>query len=363
MNGADTPNAIGVYGTLGVAAPTNVPTARLGSVTWTDLSGNLWLFGGQVPESTGDTDFINDLWQFNIATNAWTWVSGSSAVNARGDYGVLGVAAASNVPGARSAATGWTDSKGNFWLFGGLGVDSNGEYGYLNDLWEFNPTSKEWDWVGGTDLADAVGNYGTLGVANSSNAPAGRYFAVGWTDNSDDLWLFGGWAEFTTAAGIINDLWEFDPRTSEWTWISGSDALLASGVYGTQGVSAAGNVPGSRQGAIGWRDASGNLWLFGGSGYASNANGGWLNDLWEFNPQTNQWTWMYGADTPDSNGSYGTLGVANASSVPGAREFATGWTDSAHNFWLFGGWHSPRWGTASSTTYGSSTPEPGSGRG
>ena len=36
----------GIYGTRGVAAATNMPGARYGSVTWRDGSGNLWLFGG-----------------------------------------------------------------------------------------------------------------------------------------------------------------------------------------------------------------------------------------------------------------------------------------------------------------------------
>ena len=46
VGGSNTPGASGVYGTQGVAAATNVPRARDGGVTWTDSSGNLWLFGG-----------------------------------------------------------------------------------------------------------------------------------------------------------------------------------------------------------------------------------------------------------------------------------------------------------------------------
>ena len=46
MSGSDEPAGYGVYGTRGIAAPGNVPGARSGSVSWTDASGNLWLFGG-----------------------------------------------------------------------------------------------------------------------------------------------------------------------------------------------------------------------------------------------------------------------------------------------------------------------------
>jgi len=72
----------------------------------------------------------------------WTWASGSSAANGEGTYGTLGVASSSNVPGARSSqgiAVTWTDSSGNFWLFGGVGYDSTGTLGSLNDLWRYQP--------------------------------------------------------------------------------------------------------------------------------------------------------------------------------------------------------------------------------
>ncbi len=36
------------------------------------------------------------------------------------------------------------------WLFGGFGIDSTGESGLLNDLWEFNPSTLEWTWMGGS---------------------------------------------------------------------------------------------------------------------------------------------------------------------------------------------------------------------
>ena len=57
-----------------------------------------------------------------------------------------------------------------------------------------------------------------------------------------------------------------------------------SGVYGTQGTVAYTNVPGAREYAVSWRDASGNLWLFGGCGYDSTGTEGTLNDLWEYQP-------------------------------------------------------------------------------
>jgi hypothetical protein len=54
------------------------------------------------------------------------------------------------------------------------------------------------------------------------------------------------------------------------------------GVYGTLGVPAAGNVPGSRAEGVGWTDKNGHLWLFGGSGLDSVGSLLRLNDLWEY---------------------------------------------------------------------------------
>ena len=55
--------------------------------------------------------------------------------------------------------------------------------------------------------------------------------------------------------------------------MSGSERGGQSGTYGTKGVAAPGNVPGAREGAVSWTDASGNLWLFGGDGYAASGDG------------------------------------------------------------------------------------------
>jgi hypothetical protein len=56
----------------------------------------------------------------------------------------------------------------------------------------------------------------------------------------------------------------------EWKWISGGNTTQQRGVYGTQGVASASNVPGGRMRAVEWYNPiSQELWLFGGYGYAS----------------------------------------------------------------------------------------------
>ncbi len=333
--GSSSRNASGLYGTKGVPNATNVPGAREYAASWSDESGNLWLFGGWGYDSEGTITidaWLNDLWRFD--GSAWTWVSGSATRNAAGRYGTQGVAEAENVPGARQMASSWSDDSGNLWLFGGFGHDSGENRGDLNDLWRFD--GSHWMWVSGSDTRDAAGEYGTQGEPAPQNVPGARRNASSWSDGSGNLWLFGGYASDSSGGslGNLNDLWRFDG--SMWTWVSGSNTWNAAGKYGTQGVATPENVPGARNSASSWIDGSGSLWLFGGYGRDSEGDWGNLNDLWRFDGST--WTWVSGSDTRNAAGKYGTQGVAAPENVPGARNSAASWSDESGNLWLFGGY-------------------------
>ena len=359
----------GVYGTLGTPAAGNIPGAREGATSWTDQSGKFWLFGGEGNDGNGQGGYRHDLWVFDPSTNEWAWMGGGSTGSPFGVNGTLGTLAAGNFPGIRIYAMGWTDKNGNLWLFGGCGSGVSGVSevtGYdLNELWEFNPSTNEWAWMGGSGVSEQSGVYGVLGVSAAGNIPPGRQSATTWTDSKGNLWLFGGGfgpADYVSTTAL-NDLWAFNPSTNEWTWMGGSSTVSSCwtygtayygqstfcaqpGVYGTLGVPAAGNIPGSRSRAVGWTDSSDNFWLFGGFGYDANGPG-LFNDLWEFNPSTSEWTWMGGSSTLGScteqgcgqPGVYGTLGVPALGNIPGGRSDAVSWTDNSGNFWLFGGFY------------------------
>jgi N-acetylneuraminic acid mutarotase len=343
----------GVYGILGTPAIGNIPGGRYYADSWTDSSGHLWLFGGYGYDANGNQGDLNDLWELKPSTNEWAWMGGSSTVGSNGGqagvYGTLGTPAAGNIPGGRDGAFSWTDSSSHLWLFGGYSYDANGNQGDLNDLWEFNPSTNEWAWMGGSSTVPCTtgscgppGVYGTLGTPAAGNIPGGRAPASSWTDSSGNLWLFGGEGYVNGNSVLLNDLWEFNPSTSLWTWMGGSSYLFPPGVYGTLGMPAAGNIPGCRDNAVRWTDSSGNFWLSGGHGCDASNNEGYLNDLWEFNPSTDLWAWMGGSSTVGSNGGqpgvYGTLGTPAAGNIPGARDNAVSWTDSSGHLWLSGGY-------------------------
>jgi hypothetical protein len=210
----------------------------------------------------------------------------------------LGEPATGNTPGSRAEGANWADSDGHIWLFGGDGYNTNGDYGLLNELWEFDPSTSEWAWMGGSQTMSCVaygtqncgqsGVYGTLGTPASTNIPGGRDAPANWTDSNGNFWLFGG-IGFDSVGNreYLDDLWEFDPAQNEWAWMGGPNTAQAGvAVYGDLGVPAAGNLPGRRQEPISWTDSSGNLWLFGGDGFDAKTNIGILNDLWEYGPST-----------------------------------------------------------------------------
>ena len=64
-------------------------------------------------------------------------MSGSTGVNQLGNYGAMGEANITNIPGARSGQALWMDSNDILWAFGGHGYNDAGGPGRLNDLWKF----------------------------------------------------------------------------------------------------------------------------------------------------------------------------------------------------------------------------------
>jgi N-acetylneuraminic acid mutarotase len=340
-NGDSSFDSHGRYGTKGVANAANSPYSRNGGRSWTDASGNFWLFGGLGPVATGSNK-LNDLWRYSPSAGQWTWISGDSIPGKAGIYGTKGVPAAGNQPGGRTRSTSWIDASGNFWLYGGQGsADSVGSgLRELSDLWKYNPLTNQWTWMGGDSVTDITAHYGTKGVAAAANTPGGRNNAAFWKDAAGNFWLFGGFGYGASGFGLgqLNDLWKYNPVTNEWTWMSGDTTTYQHSKYGTMGVPAATNNPGCRELTINWTDAAGRFWMFGGTGYNSTTTlTELLNEVWRYDPGTGQWTWIKGDTTGNQLSKYGTKGTAAATNNPGGRQGSPSWVDGAGNFWTAGG--------------------------
>ncbi|MEJ7913427.1 MAG: kelch repeat-containing protein, partial [Chitinophagaceae bacterium] len=338
VHGDNTVYNAGIYGSKGTPATGNQPGSRNRSTSWTDPSGNLWMFGGFGYASVGAPQSLNDLWKYDPISNQWAWISGANIVKSTGIYGVKGTSSSTNMPGARYGGSGWTDPGGNLWLFGGYGYAETGPAQFLNDLWKYNPVTDEWTWMNGDKTTNMVGISGIKGFAAASNKPGSRYGGAVWKDLQGKLWMFGGKGYSSSLAGDLNDLWMYDPVSSEWTWVSGDNTINNAGSFNVLGSSSPSNKPGSRYLSACWTDKAGNLWMFGGEGYGSTSSKGHLNDLWMYDIALKEWSWKGGDNTINQAGIYGSKGIPATSNRPGARQGTAGWSDENGNLWLFGGY-------------------------
>jgi len=310
------------------------PNARDSQTTWTDSSGNFWMFGGAGADNSGNPGDLNDVWELDPVHQAWTLIAGSSAtVNVASVYTGSGAA-----PGGRIKSMAWVDSSGNVWLFGGIQPDGTGTNTVpLNELWKFNMSSHGWTYVG-----SLTSSYGPPNTYLNTNWPPARAAAVTWTDSAGKFWMFGGTGvNSSSLPAEYNDLWAFDPTVGQWAWEGGAQITGFAGTYpSTPGTTVMGATPGARYGAVAWTDSTGHFWLFGGGVHDNPSNPTFndaYNDLWVYDPTAATWTWMGGANTVDAVGSYGTQGVPASANAPGARAGGVAWTDSSGNLWMFGG--------------------------
>ena len=331
-------NQIGVFGTLRAGEGGqfglyfNGPGGLEGASAWAGENKVMWLFGGYGNDSLGVPGYMNTVWRFDPSIGQWTWMSGRGKANIAGQY-VGGID--ERTPGGRSNTVTWQDEEeGDLWVFGGQGIDSHGNVGWLNDIWRFDVIGAYWTLIGGSDSLAVEGD-------PANNVISGRSGAVSWYDEiSDVLYVFGGYgydANGSEVVGWQNDLWKWDGVS--WTALKTSaPSSIYTGQYGTQGVPSASNIPGGRQKGAGWFDADGNLMLFGGIGYGkTDVELGDLNDTWKFDLTTLEWTWVSGNDSVNVTAVYGEMGEVGSVIRPGGRSDMASWAKSATDVTLFGG--------------------------
>jgi len=265
----------------------------------------------------------------------WTWMKGPANVDQTATWGTKGMPAPANTPASSYGPFYWQDSNFNFWAWGGGNRTGRGQA----DMWMYDIPTNMWTWKNGAQGLNSLATYGTQGVPAPTNVPAARqYGGASWIDNQNNLWLFGGngWAP-GNQNGEYAEMWRYNTTTNEWTWMHGPQGVSQPGSYGTQGVASATNYPPARREACAaWVDNNGIFWMFGGE---ANMNGPtqYYNDLWKYDPTTNMWTWVRGSATPNSNGSYGTMGVASPTNDPPARSLYSHWKSLNGDLWFFGG--------------------------
>ncbi len=267
MKGIDTISTSGLGGNYGIQtieSSANLPNARDETNSfWKDFSGNLWFFGG-------GSALCNDLWKYNVSTNNFVWMHGSSGFVQPSIYGIKGIPNPLNTPGGRRCYTRSIDTNGDFWLFGGL--ESSG---CLMDIWKYTVASNEWTWMDGPDSVVILGNYEAYCEASDTTQPRGKWEnRACWSDTCGNIINFGGLDNYSST---LSDLWYYDITDLNWRWIGGDSTLSFAGNYGTQCIMSPSNKVPARCGTCNFTDGSGNCWLFGGM-----SGGSTFNDLWKY---------------------------------------------------------------------------------
>src|ERR1700721_1593441 len=78
----------------------------------------------------------------------WVWMKGPNTPNLYANFGTQGVSDPGNNPSGLCGAAYWEDLDGNFWIFGGANLESNGVV-YNNsisysDLWKYEVATNTW---------------------------------------------------------------------------------------------------------------------------------------------------------------------------------------------------------------------------
>ena len=287
----------------------------MSSTTWTDSSGNFWLFGGYGIDGSGNSGISttsgNSRWQLDLVSGGNT-----NLANQNGVYGTHGTPSASNVPGGRRSS--WL---GRFeWK--SLAIrrrrprfnrnakrDPERSLGLQHceqsmDLRSMGSTIGVANQTGTYELQPSIGPVNTTGAANTCGLTVGltrarnsfallchgrsfSWFALG------REWLDGQGRKFLTVwrmgIGFDRDQRQRSPqryvglhtKCHGWSaWyvglVKGSNTGSQNGIYGPpcQPYHILFWTPGGRSGATHWVDGMGQFWMFGGEGYDSTSTTG-----------------------------------------------------------------------------------------
>ena len=273
------------YSIFGEYNPLNFPSSRehCGSGIF---NKKILIYGG---DGSGAG---SDIWSYDINAKAWAIISN------RGQYEVFTDKFNESTvahPGDRTRMASVMDKDGYFWFFGGETKDLGFHTGW-SDMWKFNPTTKNWTWMGGNTSHSSSGSYN---VPGTPDWPRARYRVRGWFDKDGNYWIYGGvYYDGINPPFPLNDMWKYNVATKNWTCETGDCNTLhwpntPGGVYpATIGESSVSYKPRARCDYGYWQDLEGNFWFFGGNNGDAHSIGCTLADTWKYNPTTKVWTYM-----------------------------------------------------------------------
>ncbi|SRR5579883_454110 len=221
--------------------------SRRNSCVVVNLGQYIYLFGGLFDNFSAVTNtFYNDLYRLDINTYHWEKLSPKG-----------------QLPSVRGMSMGVDDKVNNrILLFGGVEYSADfTSVRMLNDLWAYSPDTNTWQ-----------------EIQQKQPCPTPRAKSRLWLIK-DKLYLFGGATVAPYGFEFLNDMWVYDLSANKWTEIIPKNQ---PGSPHPRDEAYAGLLPSSE----------GKLTIYGGEGALDpkTHRNLMLNDTWQFDIKTNQWT-------------------------------------------------------------------------
>lgn len=307
------------------------------TMKWGEKGSKFWYMTGYGSASAG----VNGgMWEYDVATSTNYRIV--EDIDHLGNYGQLGIPAATNIPPQRENGCTW-ETTTKLYLMSGI---YNGVY--YNDFWVFDKTTKQWTWINGAKNNETpLSQYGPIGVASTTNYPRSRREAITWVDEDENLWLFSG---VNSDSYYLNDFWKYDTVNNTWILMGGSqNNCSATAPFFVD------TYPPFLSLATAW-SAGSNLFFYGGTTLIKSATSnslttGFSTDIWKYNIPSNTWSKVLGNRRKSNYANYGLQLYGFQSNRPGARTSFAHWQDDYGNLWLFGGTGRGEVGTTDNTLF------------
>jgi len=205
-------------------------------------------------------------------------------------------------------------------LFAGSGdVDSAEPLGgNSNGLWRFDPQANQWYFLSGNKTLNSPGLY----TSSGNGYPSARGLPAAALLSNLSLIYFSG---LQNTSMYFNDLWRYDTQTNKWYFMNGNSVINSLGSYTTLAT------PSARYDVSFAVLLNESLIAFGGIGFNASNVTGYLNDLWRYEPLSNQWFFINGNKTLNVLSSY------SETLMPGGRGGYSMVTLANNTVLLFGG--------------------------
>ena len=227
-----------------------------------------YIFSGQgVPEGN-HSDYLRDLWLFNMSNMRWKYVGNFTE------------------PAPRKWSSFWSGKHGLFVL----GGEGGGHRRTFNDFWMFNYEKSEWHKLYNRP-GDIYGQYN----ASHKQFPGERHNAFTVLGDDGDLYMFGGSGHgIKPNNGTTSDVWKWKVKEREWEFLGGNPGGVdEKGTCGTRGQSSSTFLPTARHAGYNFDFLSpnGKMLIMGGEHYGESVV---FNDIWSLDIQSLEFTFEAG---------------------------------------------------------------------